>query len=99
MQIIAPKLSWPYNGHNYDTEIEAVKAAIDDMGKRLIKEHATNPGQGLVSMTNLPLFLIRHHELVKTPEGTRPEEPEGTRDEDARSDEDEAKALDMGEAE
>lgn len=92
MPIIAPKLSWPYKGHNYDTEIEAVKAAIDDMGKRLVKDHASNPGEGLILLTDLPLFLLRYHELTKqpetapteSPEGTRSEELEGTRDEGTR---------------
>lgn len=80
--------AWAFAGRNYNTEIEAVRAAIDEIGKRVVKDHATNPGKGLIQHTDLPTLLLRHAELVdaeeKAPteslEGTRSEEPEGTRE-------------------
>lgn len=105
MPLIQPKISWPHKGHNYDTEIEAVQAAIEEMGKRLIREHSANPGKGLTENRELARYLTRYHELcqpeeVTSPElaeGTHSEELEGTQDLDQRSDEDEAETLDMGE--
>lgn len=79
--------AWAFAGRNYDTEIEAVTAAIDTIGKRVVKDHSNDPGKGLLGNPDLPVLLLRHAELkaeesspAKTAEGTRPEEPEGTRD-------------------
>lgn len=102
---IEQKTAWAYAGHNYDTELQAVTAAIHAIGKKLVKDHANDPGQGLIANEKLPMLLLRYRELTATPEvastesleGTHPEEPEGTRDTDARCDENEAAVLGMGE--
>lgn len=79
---IKQKTAWAFAGHNYDTELEAVKAAIDSMGKKLIKDHANNPGQGLIENDELPGLLLRYRELTATPEVASTESPEGTRSEE-----------------
>lgn len=42
--------AWAYAGTNYTTEKDAVKAALTDIGTRLIKEFHSNPLQGLLTL-------------------------------------------------
>ena len=42
--------SWAYAGTNYSTEKEAVKAALTDIGSRLIKEFHSKPFDGLMQL-------------------------------------------------
>ncbi len=86
---LTPKISWPYNGHNYDTEIQAIEAWLRDIGQKIAKNHSASPVSGLLEYREeLAYLLARHAELDKKPEvasvelleGTRPEEPEGTRE-------------------
>ena len=42
--------AWAYAGTNYTTEKDAVKAALTDIGTRLIKEFHSNPLQGLLAL-------------------------------------------------
>lgn len=79
--------AWAYGGHNYDNERDAVWAAIDAIGRKLVKDYASNPGRCLVESPDLPKLLLRYRELSETDEpttansaeGTQGEEPEGTR--------------------
>lgn len=87
--------AWAFAGRNYDTELEAVKAAIDEIGKRLVRDHSSNPGQGLVARDDLPDLLIRYHELTRTPEVASAELPEGTRSEELEGTRDAEQPVDM----
>lgn len=40
--------AWAYAGVNYTTEKEAVKAALTDMGTRIVKEFHSQPFDGLM---------------------------------------------------
>ena len=80
--------AWAYNGHNYDTELEAVDKAISDIGKRIGREHASDVTQGMMLYREqLAPLLRRHIELApaddagtNSTEEADPESPEGTRD-------------------
>lgn len=80
--------AWAYAGKHYNTERDALWAAIDEIAREIVKQYATNPGRGLVESAELPGLLIRYHELVaeskadtatESREGTRAAELEGTR--------------------
>lgn len=71
--------AWAYAGQNYDTERDAVWAAIDATGKKIVKENAANPGKGLISDPDLPKLLIRYAELTKGEDSTAANSSEGTR--------------------
>ncbi|MAK72266.1 MAG: hypothetical protein CMF19_09520, partial [Idiomarinaceae bacterium] len=79
--------AWAYNGHNYDTELEAVDKAISDIGKRIGREHASDVTQGMMLYREqLAPLLRRHIELApadaagtNSTEEADPESPEGTR--------------------
>lgn len=45
---IAKVESYQYAGKLYTTELDAVKAALSEIGSRIIKEHAGNPIDGLL---------------------------------------------------
>lgn len=89
MRLITMKTAWAYNGHNYDTELQAVSAAIAEIGKNITKEHACDVTRGLLlHCDRLSTLLARHTELVppeevdpsNSAEGTPLESLEGTRD-------------------
>lgn len=47
---IVKKESWAYGGKNYDTEKEAVKAALTDLGTRMVKEFHSQPFDGMMRL-------------------------------------------------
>lgn len=83
--------AFTYEGKHYDTEQSAVRAAINEIGRKIVKDHSGNPGRGLVENPDLPGLLSRYSELTtatgetdrpdphKSPEGTHAEPAEGTR--------------------
>lgn len=79
--------AWAFAGKHYTTELEAIEAAIDEIGRKVVKENATNPGVGLRLHADLPGLLNRHAELsfdpfdtapAESPKGTHAGEPKGT---------------------
>jgi len=80
--------AWAFGGHNYDTERDAVWAAIDATARKIVKDYSSNPGRGMIESPDLPKLLLRYRELSETDEpttansaeGTQGEEPEGTRE-------------------
>lgn len=80
---LKPKISWPYNGHNYDTEIEAIEAWLKNIGQKIAKNHSASPVSGLLEYREELAYLLgRHAELDKKPEVVSAELPEGTRSEE-----------------
>lgn len=47
---IIKKESWGYGGTNYDTELEAVKAALTDLGMRFQNEYRGKPLEGMLAL-------------------------------------------------
>jgi hypothetical protein len=45
---ITKKEQWVYGGKSYDEELDAVKAALTDLGTRFVKEWHGNPLQGML---------------------------------------------------
>lgn len=43
-------MSYSYAGKLYPTELDAVKAALSDIGTRLIKDFSTHPVNGLIEL-------------------------------------------------
>lgn len=71
--------SWGYGGKLYPSEQEAVITALTDIATRLIKDHATNPLDGLVKHRDqLVPLLARHAELFPTPTPTEVTSGNGT---------------------
>lgn len=70
--------AWAFAGRNYNSEIEAVRAAIDEIGKKIVRDHASHPGKGLVEHDDLPKLLLRYRELAVTTEAPESKAPEGT---------------------
>lgn len=57
-----------YNGVIYADEMQAVNQAITDIGKTLIKEHASDPYQGIMRHHgDLLELLTRYRELNNVP--------------------------------
>jgi hypothetical protein len=44
--------SYRYAGKHYDTELEAVTAALTEIGTRIIRDHHHNPVEGLLKYGN-----------------------------------------------
>lgn len=76
--------AWAYAGVNYTTEKEAVKAALTDIGSRLIKEFHGNPLQGLLTLgAEVSELRDRYLDLLDQElqaEKGIPEKPEGTQE-------------------
>lgn len=45
---IVKKEQWVYGGKSYDDELEAVKAALTDIGTRFVKEFHNKPFEGML---------------------------------------------------
>lgn len=45
---IEKKEQWVYGGKSYDDELEAVKAALTDLGTRFVKEFHSKPFEGML---------------------------------------------------
>lgn len=43
-------MSYSFAGKLYPTELEAVKAALTEIGTRLIKDHSSHPVNGLIEL-------------------------------------------------
>lgn len=57
--------SFGYAGKLYDTEIEAVRAALTEIGARLLKDHHSNMIVGLTEMgKDIGQLAERHSELT-----------------------------------
>lgn len=47
---IERKEQWVYGGKSYDDELEAVKAALTDLGTRFVKEYHSKPLDGMLAI-------------------------------------------------
>lgn len=47
---ITKKEQWVYGGKSYDDELEAVKAALTDLGTRFVKEYHSKPLEGMLAL-------------------------------------------------
>lgn len=47
---IERKEQWVYGGKSYDDELEAVKAALTDLGTRFVKEYHSKPLEGMLAI-------------------------------------------------
>lgn len=47
---ITKKEQWVYGGKSYDDELEAVKAALTDLGTRFVKEYHGKPLEGMLAL-------------------------------------------------
>lgn len=57
--------SFGYGGKLYDTELEAVRAALTEIGARLLKDHHSNMIVGLTEMgKDIGQLAERHSELT-----------------------------------
>lgn len=81
--------AWAYAGVNYTSEKDAVKAALTDIGTRLIKEFHSNPLQGLLTLgAEVSELRDRYMALLDRelhPEEAPPKEPEGTQEDPSGS--------------
>lgn len=60
---------YSFGGKLYTTEIEAVKAALAEIGSRIVKEHHSNPQNGLIQFSaELMELLPRHSALTEKDE-------------------------------
>jgi hypothetical protein len=90
---IARKTTWAFGGTNYDTELQAIDANLKALGRKIVKEYATEPAAGLVKYGDeIAPLLTRRAELramdelpADSLEGTRSGEPEGTRERRTRA--------------
>ena len=81
--------SWAFAGKNYGTELEAVKAALIDIGTRFVKEFHSDPLGGLIELgSDVSELRIRYLELTCGPtqgEEAPPKVLEGTRGDPSES--------------
>jgi len=49
MPIITYGVAWVYRGKPYLKQIDAVKAALEDIARAMYRDYATNPLQGLLA--------------------------------------------------
>lgn len=62
---ITPVQSYPYGGRLYSTEIEAIEAAIHEVGLDLKRNYFHDPAKGLLRHSEpLAALLSRHLELL-----------------------------------
>lgn len=75
--------TWAYGGTNYDSELEAVKAALTDLGSRFVKEFHSKPLEGMLVLgADISALRTRYIDLTAPTvqaEEAPSEEPEGTR--------------------
>ena len=72
MMCIKQVTSFAYNGQLYESELLAVRAALQDIGTRLFKEYSNNPLDGLLELGgDVSKLRDRYKELT-----TRADEPE-----------------------
>lgn len=59
--------SYRYGDKHYNTELEAIDAALESVGCRIVKDHAHNPIKGILEHADkLTPLLIRREALVRT---------------------------------
>lgn len=64
---IKKTLAFEFAGKLYLTELDAVKAALSEIGADIIRNHSAHPHAGLVVHTDDLLFLLKAHQrLVPT---------------------------------
>lgn len=56
--------AWSHGGKLFATESEAVAAALDDLGARLMREHSNNIVDGLLANAESIKKLLAHHERL-----------------------------------
>ena len=63
--LIKRQASYAYAGQLYETEIAALEAAIRDIGRKILKDYAAHPGQGVLDhREQLEDLLGRYNALV-----------------------------------
>lgn len=62
---ITKREQWVYGGKSYDDEIDAVKAALTDLGTRFVKEFHNKPLDGMIELgSDVSELRIRYLELT-----------------------------------
>lgn len=59
-------MSYSFAGKLYPTELDAVKAALSEIGTRLIKDYSTNPVKGLLELGQ-DISALRERFLALSP--------------------------------
>lgn len=67
-------MSYSFAGKLYPTELEAVTAALTDVGTRLMKDFATNPVKGLLELGK-DISALRERYIALSPTPTATAEP------------------------
>lgn len=83
--------SWAYDGKLYQSEAEAVNAALKTIGSKIISQFSAHPHEGLLAFRDELLELLPLAKYEKPIDTTSPEsqkgpadaKPEGTRDKTA----------------
>lgn len=58
--------AWEHGGKLYPSEIEAIDAALADVGQKLVKDHSTNMQKGLIALSeSLVSLLTRRRDLER----------------------------------
>ncbi len=66
-------MSFRYAGKLYPTELDAVTAALSEIGTKLIKDYSTNPMKGLLELGE-HISYLRQRYLALQPDATATDE-------------------------
>ncbi len=66
--------AWQHGSALFNSEVEAVEAALKEYAQKLMREHSSDPFTGLVGMTDKLVPLLQRYEALTAPD-TAPNKP------------------------